>query len=84
MGHYATTCKAHKATASARSMSSAFLGAIRITSAHNSDKIDLVEVDNEKFLPDTGANIIVSTNNLASAGHIRQQSQNGFYKSKVS
>jgi hypothetical protein len=66
MGHYATNCKAPKATASATSTSSASLGAITIASAHNPEKLDLVEVEVEnidgrrekaKFLPDTGANI---------------------------
>jgi hypothetical protein len=66
MGHYATNCKAPKATTSATSASSASLGAITIASAHNPEKLDLVEVEVEnidsrrekaKFLPDTGANI---------------------------
>ncbi len=66
MGHYATNFKAPKATASATSVSSVSLGAITIASAHNPEKLDLVEVEVEnidgrrekaKFLPDTGANI---------------------------
>jgi hypothetical protein len=66
MGHYATNCKAPKATASAKSAFSASLGAITIPSAHNPEKLDLVEVEvknidgrreKAKFLPDTGANI---------------------------
>jgi hypothetical protein len=66
MGHYATNCKAPKATALATSTLSALLGAITIASAHNPEKLDLVEVEVEninggrekaKFLPDTGANI---------------------------
>ena len=66
MGHYATSCKAPKATASATSASSASMGQLTIASAHNPEKLDLVEVEVEnidgrrekaKFLPDTGANI---------------------------
>jgi hypothetical protein len=66
MGHYATSCKSPKATASATSTSSASMGQLTIASAHNPEKLDLVEVEVEningrrekaKFLPDTGANI---------------------------
>jgi hypothetical protein len=66
MGHYATNCKAPKATASATSASSASLEAITIASTHNPEKLDLVEIEVEnidgrrekaKFLPDTGGNI---------------------------
>ena len=66
MGHYATNCKSPKATASATSTSSASMGAMTIASAHNPEKLDLVEIEVEnidgrrekaKFLPDTGANI---------------------------
>ncbi len=66
MGHYATNCKAPKATISAMSASSASLGAITIPSAHTPEKLDLVEVEvknidgrreKAKFLPDRGANI---------------------------
>jgi hypothetical protein len=66
MGHYATNCKSPKATASATSTSSALMGQLMIASAHNSEKLDVVEVkvkntdgrrEKAKFLPDTGANI---------------------------
>jgi hypothetical protein len=66
MGHYATNCKSPKAMASGTSTSSASMGQLTIASAHNSEKLDLVEVQVEningrrekaKFLPDTGANI---------------------------
>ncbi len=66
MGHYATNCRSHKAMASATSTSSAPMGQLTITSAHNPEKLALVEIkvkningrrEKAKFLPDTGANI---------------------------
>jgi hypothetical protein len=66
MGHYATNCKPPKATALATSTSSALMGQLTIVSAHNPEKLVLVEVEvknidgrreKAKFLPDMGANI---------------------------
>ncbi len=73
---------------------SASLGAITIMSAHNPEKLDLVEVEVEnidgrrekaKFLPNTGANITAfQPENTAAAGHVSRQPQDGINSTKVS